>query len=95
MSTLNITPQWLEQQIQRAAYCSNATIPGDHFRALMDMAARVKGYEVSGLRDLREKYQYEDEIKLTGNELRVLLMLAKQARRLRPQLRVVPSQRQN
>ena len=95
MSTLNITPQWLEQQIQRAAYCSTATISGDHFRALMDMARRVKGYEVSGLRDLREKYQYEDEIKLTGNELRVLLMLAKQARRLRPQLRIVASNQRN
>ncbi|HZJ38992.1 MAG TPA: hypothetical protein VFD18_07450, partial [Chthoniobacterales bacterium] len=95
MSVLHITPHWLDQQIQRASYCSTASIPGDYFRALMCMAMRVKGYDASGLPQLWEKFQYDEEVKLMGSELRALLMLAKRARKTRPQLRVVSSDRLN
>jgi hypothetical protein len=93
--TLQITAQWLDDHIARATYCSTATIPRAHFDALMDMAMRLRGYETLGLRALRERLRGEDEVTLTGNELRGLLMLAKHARRLRPQLRGVPARKQN
>ena len=91
MSEQGITPNWLDQQIQRASYCSTASITGDYFGALMTMAMRVNGYDSSGLPQLWAEFQYDDDVKLTGSELRALLMLAKQARGMRPQLRVVKS----
>ena len=95
MNSLNITAQWLDDRLARAAYCSTATIPREHFDTLMDMAMRLRGYETLGLRILRVRLQDEHEVTLTGNELRGLLLLAKQATRLRPQLRVVPMSKQN
>jgi hypothetical protein len=85
-----ITTQWLDDQIAYAVRCSIATIPREHFHALMSMAKRVRGYEESGLRTLQERFQDENEVMLTGRELKVLLEMAKQASRLRPLLRVVP-----
>lgn len=95
MNSLNITAQWLDDHIARAAYCSTATIPREHFDALMEMAMRLRGYETLGLRILRERLADEPEVTLTGNELRGLLMLAKQARRLRPQLKVIQPNKSN
>ena len=89
MNSLNITAQWLDDHIAGAANCSTATIPREQFDALMDIALRLRGYETLGLRILQERVRGDEEVTLTGNELRGLLMLAEQARRLRPQLRVV------
>src|SRR5689334_7587619 len=89
MLNLLITGEWLEEQIQRANYCSTASLPGDYFRALMSMAMRVKEYHACGMQELWDSFQYEREVRLTGNELRILLSLAKQARKMRPNLRIV------
>ena len=88
---LNITVNWLEEQIQRAKSCSTASLQGDCFQALMGMAMRVKEFHSCGMSDLWDTFQYEDEVRLTGNELRILLGLAKRARKMRPILRVVAS----
>jgi len=95
MNSLNITAQWLDDHIAGAANCSTATIPREQFDALMDMALRLRGYETLGLRILRERLPDEPEVTLTGNEMRGLLMLAKQARRLRPQLKVIQPNKSN
>ena len=87
---LDITEEWLAERTARAAYCANATIPGDQFRAIYDLATRSKAFDLSGLEQLREIY-HQDEVDLDGNDLRILLMLASRAKRggLKPRLRVV------
>ena len=91
MPRLDLTPEWLEEHIERAKYCSNATIPGDHFRALVGLAMRAQEYDASGLDQLRKEFQARDEVKLTGSEFRALLTMAKRSkkRQLKPRLRVV------
>ena len=95
MAGLNITSDWLEEQLQRAISCSTASLSSDYFRALMCMAMRVKEYHTCGMSYLWDNFQYEDEVKLTGSELRILLSLAKLARKMRPNLRVVASNRRD
>ena len=89
---LEITDEWLVVCTARAAYCADATLPGDQFRAIYDMATRSKLFDLSGLEQLLEIYHL-DEVDLDGNDLRILLMLASQAKRgrLKPRLRVVPA----
>ena len=89
---LDITDEWLALRTARAAYCADATIPGDEFRAIYDLATRSKLFDLSGLEHLLEIY-HRDEVDLDGNDLRILLMLASQAKRgrLKPRLRVVPA----
>ena len=88
----DITDEWLVGLTARAAYCENATIPGNQFRAIYDLATRSKAFDLSGLDNLLEIY-HQDEIDLDGNDLRILLMLASQAKRgrLKPRLKVVPA----
>ena len=89
---LDITDEWLAVRTARAAYCADATIPGDQFRAIYDLATRSKLFDLFGTEHLREVY-HQDEVNLDGNDLRILLMLASQAKRgrLKPRLRVVPA----
>jgi len=88
---LDITDEWLDVRTARAANCADATLPGDQFRAIYDLATRSKLFDLSGLEHLLEIY-YQDEVDLDGNDLRILLMLASQAKRgrLKPRLRLVP-----
>ena len=89
---LDITDEWLALRTARAAYCADATIPGDEFRAIYDLATRSKLFDLFGTEHLREVY-HQDEVNLDGDDLRILLMLASQAKRgrLKPRLRVVPA----
>jgi hypothetical protein len=91
MPELRISNEWLDEHIARAACCSDGTINGDQFRALMILAMRAPGFDDSGLSRLLEDFQGQDEVRLTGNELRMLLMLAKQVKHMdsRPRLHVV------
>ena len=79
-SKLDVSIEWLEERLARAAYCAEMTIQGHHFRAIMDLAMRSKGFDVSGLSCLRELYD-RDAVNISGTELRLLLMLARQAKR--------------
>ena len=89
---LDISNEWLAVCTARAAYCDDATMPGDEFRAIYDLATRSKLFDLSGLEHLLEIY-HQNEVHLDGNDLRILLMLASQAKRgrLKPRLRVVPA----
>jgi hypothetical protein len=88
---VRISNQWLDEHIARAACCSDGTIHGDHFRALMILAMRAPEFDASGLGRLLEEFQGQEEVHLTGDELRMLLMLAKQVKQKdsRPRLHVV------
>ena len=89
---LDITDEWLAVCTARAAYCEDATVPGDQFRAIYDLATRSKEFDLSGLEHLLEIY-HQENVDLDGNDLRILLMLASQAKRgrLKPRLRLVPA----
>ena len=63
----DITEHWLAKRTARAEYCANATIPGPHFRGILDLAMRVKAYDRSGLRKLEtwstaKKFPYQVKI---------------------------------
>jgi hypothetical protein len=90
ISKLEVTEQWLHEQVAKAEYCTNATVAGDHFRAILDLAMRDKAYDISGLRHV-ENLVDSEQVELSGPDLRVLLMLATQAKRrnLKPRFGVV------
>ena len=94
--TLEISEEWLDQHVARAAYCANATVAGQHFDAIFHLAIRSKAFAISGLDRLREKCG-QQEVEINGNDLRILLMLASQAKRgrLKPRLQVVPTSIKN
>jgi hypothetical protein len=90
---LEITEEWLDQHLARAAYCVNATVPGEHFDAIFHLAIRPKAFIISGLDRLRKKCG-QDEVEIDGNDFQILLMLASQAKRarLKPRLKLVRAQ---
>jgi len=55
-------------------------IAGAEFRAVLDLAMRDEAFSSSGLDHLLEIAD-QDEVKLNGNELRVLLILARRSKR--------------
>ena len=87
---MELTDEWLDEHSERAARCGSASIPCDDFLDILDLAARTKAFEALSLDRLQEMCDRE-EIQLDGNELRLLLMLASQAKRrmLKPRFRVV------
>ncbi len=87
---MELTDEWLDEHSERAARCGSASIPCDDLLDILDLAARTKAFEALGLDRLQELCDRE-EIQLGGDELRLLLMLAGQAKRrmLKPRLRVV------
>ena len=89
---IDLSLETLETQLRRESYCARATIPAKHFRALLNLAMRVKAFDISGLRRLENVVDGE-EVELSGKEIKLLLMLAIEAKRrhLRPRLRVVPT----
>ena len=88
---LRISNEWLDEHIARAACCTDGTINGDRFRALMILAMRAPDFDDSGLGRLLEEFQGQEEVRLSGDEFRTLLMLAKQVKQKdsRPRLHVV------
>ena len=87
---MDLTNEWLSEHSERAARCGSTSIPCDDFVDILDLAARTKAFDALGLDRLKEMCD-RDEIQLGGDELRLLLMLASQAKRrmLKPRLRVV------
>ena len=77
---MELTTEWLDEHRKQAAYCGSATIPYDDFVELLDLATRTKAFETLGLDRLREMCGL-DRIILDGEELRLLIMLASQAKR--------------
>ena len=77
---MELTTEWLDEHRKQAAHCRSATIPCDDFFELLDLATRTKAFETLGLDRLREMCGL-DQIILDGEELRLLIMLASQAKR--------------
>ena len=86
---VEITCEFLQKRMERAAYCTSATIPGEEFREILNLATRRKAFAVLGLNHLLQMRD-QHEVKLLGHELRSLLMLATKAhpRERRRKLRV-------
>jgi hypothetical protein len=68
----------LAKHIERAAYCTAATLSGDDFREILKLATRRKTFAVFGLAHLLQMRD-RHEVKLLGHELRSLLLLASKA----------------
>jgi hypothetical protein len=74
-SATELTLEFLQEQIDRAAYCASATVPGDQFSKILNLAMRNKAFPISGLARLMDK-RHQDTVELSGEHLRLLLMLA-------------------
>ena len=77
---MELTTEWLDEHRKQAAHCRSATIPCDDFFELLDLATRTKAFDILGLDRLREMCK-QDQVILDGEELRLLIMLACQAKR--------------
>ena len=77
---MELTTEWLDEHRKQAPNCGSATIPCDDFVELLDLATRTKAFETLGLDRLREMCEL-DQIILDWEELRLLIMLASQAKR--------------
>ena len=77
---MELTTEWLDEHGKQAAYCGSTTIPYDDFFELLDLATRTKAFDTLGLDRLREMCE-QDQVILDGEELRLLIMLASQAKR--------------
>ena len=77
---MELTTEWLDEHRKQAAHCVSATIPCDDFLELLDLATRTKAFETLGLDRLREMCE-QDQVILDGKEIRLLIMLASQAKR--------------
>ena len=77
---MELTTEWLDEHRKQAAHCRSATIPCDDFFELLNLATRTKAFETLGLDRLREMCEL-DQIILDWEELRLLIMLASQAKR--------------
>ena len=75
---VEITCEFLQKHIERAAYCTSATLSGDDFREIVKLATRRKTFAVLGLDHLLQMRD-RHEVKLLGHELRSLLVLASKA----------------
>ena len=91
---IDVSIGMLETQLRRASYCARAAIPGEQFRAILSYAMRVKNYDISGLRHFG-KVADDEQVELSGTEIKLLLCLAIEAKRrgLPPRLRIVRSNR--
>ena len=91
---VEITCEFLQKHMERAAYCTSATLPGDEFREILKLATRRKTFAVLGLHHLLQMRD-RDEVTLLGHELRSLLVLASKAhpRERRRKFRVTPPAR--
>jgi len=94
----DITVEQLQLQRRGAARCGGITLrlPAHQLFPLLNLALRVAGdYNFVTIRRLQRRIE-EAEIKLTGDDLHMVLDLALKAKlsengRRRPRLRVVPS----
>ena len=77
---LNVTIKWIDECITRAARFASTRIAGQEFRAVLDLAMRDEAFSSSGLDHLLEIAD-QDEVQLDGNELRILLILARRSKR--------------
>jgi hypothetical protein len=77
---MELTTEWLDEHRKQAARCRSAIIPYDDFVELLDLATRTKAFDTLGLDRLREMGEL-DQVILDGEELRLLIMLASQAKR--------------
>jgi hypothetical protein len=75
---VEITCEFLQKSMERAAYCTSATLPGDEFRQILKLATRRKTFAVLRLNHLL-RMRDRQEVKLLGHELRSLLVLASKA----------------
>ena len=77
---MELTTEWLDEHRKPAAHRGSTTIRCDDFFELLDLATRTKAFETLGLDRLREMCE-QDQVILDGEEFRLLIMLASQAKR--------------
>ena len=77
---MQLTTKLLDEYRNEAAYCGQAKIRCDEFLELLGLAKRTKAFDTLGLSHLHEM-RGQDHVILDGEELRLLVMLAGQARR--------------
>ena len=91
----DITVEDLEMQIRRAAHSTNVSLPAYQLIDLLDLALRAAGsYHSLIIKRLRKRIEGA-EVELTGDEIRLVLDLALQAKlsekKPRPRhLKIVP-----
>jgi len=76
----DLTCEFLQKHMERAAYSAHAAIPGDEFGEILKLAMQNKAFAISKLNHLHGLIG-QHEVKLAGHDLRVLLMLASKAHR--------------
>ena len=86
---VEITCEFFQKHMERAAYCTSATLTGDDFREILKLARRRKAFAALQLHHLLQMRD-QDEVTLLGHELRSLLVLASKAhpRQRRRKIRV-------
>jgi hypothetical protein len=91
----DITVEQLQTQIQGAAFCASVTLTSRDLTPLLNLAVRRAGTYNSLIITRLQKGARAAEVKLTGDEVRMILDLALQAKlgeeNRRPSLKVVHS----
>jgi hypothetical protein len=77
---MQLTTELLDAYRNEAAYCGQAKIRYDEYHELLELAKRTKAFDTLGLSRLHEM-RGQDAVILDGHELRLLVMLAGQAKR--------------
>ena len=89
----DVTVEELERQIRRAAGCGSVMMPSSQLRPLLNLAMK-KALKDSGTIARLQRAARGVEVKLTGEEIRMILDYSLQAKlaekRPLPNLRVVP-----
>ena len=89
----DVTVEQLRTQIQRAASCASVTLPSRQLTPLLNLAMK-KALKDSGTIARLQRAARGVEVKLTGDEIRMVLDFALQAKLAetppRPRLQVVP-----
>ena len=89
----DITVEQIEKQIQRTASCASVTLPSGQLRPLLNLAMR-KAIKDSGTIARLQRAARGVEVRLTGDEIRMVLDFALQTKRAEtprgPNLRVAP-----
>ena len=75
---VKITCEFLQKHIERAAYCTSATLSGDEFREILKLATRRKTFAVLGLHHLLQMRD-RDESDVIGARITLLIGAGEQS----------------
>jgi hypothetical protein len=75
---VEITCEFLQKHMERAAYCTSATLSGDDFREILKLATRRKTFAVLGLHHLLQMRD-RDESDVIGARITLLIGAGEQS----------------